>query len=715
VFQVGDEISFTFNQEINCNKLIQADLQDPNNVGLYDATTNTLIDADITCVDNKIIINPLFQNSIYENHILRAELHDIEDLTGNVMDETEWEFYVDRNELAWLTDSVGLTKYADENKSVTAKIHNRGGYPVPFTIQNVPAWVHVTPNAGTLVANEVREIQFSVDSTVALGLYSGPITLHTQTGENPFFMGGDEALPFGARVICRPPNWSLNPALYSLTMNMNLRLNINGTLSNDPEDQVGVFIAGQLRGTAKLTYVPAYNFWEAFVTVYGNTTDVGKPLVYEIFDASACLHYPGTLPGNFTFVSNSVAGTPNAPGVVTNSNLLIREIPLKAGWNWISFNLGFPSAAINNALANIYNPLNDLIKDQTKFSTWSSGTWSGALATITNTSLYQYQAAQANTLKIIGNPLTPASVPIPIVAGWNWIGYVPNYNLAVNTALSSIPKTAGDIIKSQTEFAQYVNATVGWVGNLKTLKPLNGYQLKTALAGTLTYPPQPFTNDPEAERREAPVPTFWSVDATQYEHNMTLIGMFEYNNTNATANQMELGAFVGDEIRGVAEAVHIDMSDTYLFFLTSYANTSREQLHFKLFDPATGVVQDLRETMTFSPNFHQGSIDEPVPFTLQTTGTSEVSDGFSFEVQPNPFRNETVCRIALPYAQDISLNISDLNGIEVSSVQVMAHEGMNSIGWDGRSTSGSPLSNGVYVVRLKTEHGIMTRKVVLQR
>jgi hypothetical protein len=715
VFQVGDEISFTFNQAVNCDKLIQADLQHPNNVGLYDATTNTLIDANITCVGNKIVIDPLFQNNVYENHILRAELHNIEDLTGNVMTETEWEFYVDRNELAWLTDSVGLTKYADENKSITAKIHNRGGYPVPFTIQNAPAWIHVTPDAGTLVANEIREIQFSLDSTIALGLYDNSINLHTETGQNPFFMGGDENLTVGARVICRPPNWKMDPSSFTLTMNMNVRLNINGTLSNDPEDQIAVFIAGQLRGTAKLTYVAAYNYWEAFVTVYGNTTDAGKPLVYEIFDASACLHYPGTLPGNFTFASNSIVGTPGVPGIVTNSSLLIREIPLKVGWNWLSFNLGFPSSAINNALANINSPVNDVIKDQTKFSTFSNGTWSGALATITNTTLYQYQAIQANTLRIVGNPLTPSSVPIPIVAGWNWIGYVPNFPLSVNAALASIPKTAGDLIKSQTEFATYVNSSIGWVGSLSQLKPLKGYMLKSTLAGTLTYPSQPFTNDPVEDHRENTMLTFWNVDATQYEHNMTLIGIFHDNNMNATTANMELGAFVGDEIRGVAEAVHIENPDTYLFFLTSYSNTNGEQLHFKLFDSNTGEVQDLAENMTFSANFHQGSIDEPIPFTLPTTGTAELVDDQFFEVQPNPFRNETVCRISLPNVQEIVISVSDMNGIEVYNVQALAHEGMNTYAWDGKSTSGNPLNNGVYVVRLKTEHGISTRKVVLQR
>ncbi|HSF88925.1 MAG TPA: T9SS type A sorting domain-containing protein, partial [Saprospiraceae bacterium] len=715
VYQVGDEISFTFNQPVNCSKLIQADLQNPNNVGLYDATTNTLIDANITCVDNKIVIDPIFQNEFYENHILRAELHSIEDLTGNVLIETDWEFYVDRNELAWLTDSIGLTKYADENKTITAKIHNRGGYPVPFTIQNIPDYVHVTPDAGTLVPNEIRDIQFTVDSTVARGWYSDSIILHTETGENPFFMGGDEIMPFGARVICRPPGWHVNPALYQLTMNMNLRFMIDGEFSVDPEDQVGVFIAGQLRGTAKLEFVPAYNYWVAFVTVYGNTTDAGKPLVYEIFNAAECLHYPASLSGNYTFVSNSVVGIPAAPGIVTTGSLLLREIDVKTGWNWISFNLGFPNPAINTVLGNIPNPDNDLIKDQTKFSTFGSGTWSGALNNITNTTLYLYQAAQPNTIKITGNALTPSAVPIPIVAGWNWIGYIPNFPLTVNDALASIPKQAGDIIKSQSAFAQYVNSTIGWVGSLTHLKPLNGYMLKTASAGTIVYPNSGFTEDPIVSRGAPPLPQRWSVDAAQYEHNMTLIGMFQYDNTNATMADMELGAFVGEEIRGAAQAVYIENLDSYMFFLTSYSNSNGEQLHFKLYDPATGEILDMEEKMTFLPNLHQGSIAEPVPFTLQSTSTVGGMNKQLFDVSPNPFRHETVCRFTLSNDQDVSISIIDLNGTEVYFAQWHALEGFNTLTWNGLSYESVQLSSGVYIVRLKTDEGLLTRKVVLQR
>ncbi|MBK9981979.1 MAG: T9SS type A sorting domain-containing protein [Saprospiraceae bacterium] len=718
VYQVGDEISFTFNQDVNCNKLIQADILDPNNVGLYDATTNTLIDADITCVDNKIVINPLFQNDLYENHILRAELHEIEDLTGNVLIQTDWEFYVDRNELAWLTDSVGVTKYADENKAITAKIHNRGGYPVPFSIQNVPDWVHVTPDAGTLVANEVRDIEFKVDSTLALGWYADSIILHTETGQNPFFMGGDELLPFGVRTICRPPDWKVDPSQYQLTMTLITRVSFNNAQSTDPEDIVAAFIDGEVRGVAKPIYVSSSNNYLAFVTIYGDNADIGKLVTYEIFDASACARYEGKFTdAAFNFSANGIQGSPTNSKLLSNG-ALIDDIPLKNGWNWISFNLHFPDSTINMALEQISNPVGDLIKDMTTFSVYNNNTWSGSLSTLTNTSAYMYLANQANSIRMTGTAITPASEPIPVVMGWNWIGYIPTYKLTVNEALASLSMDAeaGDIIKSQTAFAQFVNSTIGWVGDLKTMRSPKGYLLKMTNDGILTYPPASFTGEEQFYSRDAEsLSTFWNVNASQFEHSMTLIGIFKYEETNATTADMELGAFVGDEIRGVGEPIYIDYLHAYMFFITCYANSSGEQLHFKLFDGATGEIQNLAEKMVYIPNDNKGSIESPVPFTLKTTGIGDVSGELSFNVQPNPFRDETVCRIELPAAQNVHLMITDMEGKNLYYTQIQANAGMNSFIWKGCTTIGTPLSNGVYFIRLETEQGVLTKKVMLQR
>lgn len=722
VYHVGDEISFTFNKHINCDKLIPADLTQPNNVALYDATTGQLIDIDITCFENKIVIDPNFQNEFFENKILRAELHNIEDLTGNKRDILKWEFYVDRNELGWLTDSLGITKFEDQTKTGVANIHNRGGYPVPFKIQGVPDWVHVVPNQGTLAPNEIRPINFTVDSTLAFGLWSDSITLHTETGQNPFFMGGDEGLPLGVRVVCRPPNWNLNPNMFENSENMVLELNIQGEVSHDVEDMVVAYIGDTLVGRAKVQYVPGVNKYLAYLTIYGNPNHVLMPLRLEIWDASACLRY-AVVEDDFLFQPDDVIGNPLGPQVIHTNSYVLREVPLGFGWNWLSFNLAFPDPGINPALSSLEHPENDLMKGQNAFSVYvNNAGWLGTLNTLGNNSMYIYRANQPDTLQMLGTVINPATTAIPLVAGWNWIGYIPNYSLPVNDALASLPAQTGDLVKSQVSFAQYINPQFGWIGNLKFMQPPNGYQVKLSGPGTLVYPP-PVSNFKGGNsgdqfkgpnNGEPPTASFWNVDPTQFEYSMTLIGMLKVDGNNATSATMELGAFAGAESRGSGQAIYIAPLQAYLFFLTAYANSSGEQLHYKLFDSSNGTVQALNELMYFSPDLHQGSIDAPVPFTLLSTGTHETAFAQSFEIQPNPFHAETMFRFTLPKAQEILLTVTDPSGKAVSSVRTAAREGLNTMVWKGQSDTGAPLAAGVYYVRLRSEEGIVVRKVVLQ-
>lgn len=719
VYNVGDEISFSFNKLINCAKI-----KPIGSVDLFDATTNLPIDIDITCYENKIILvpNASFNNEYFENRILRAELHDIEDLTGNKLVYTQWEFYVDRNELAWLTDSLGMTKFEDQTKTAIANIHNRGGYPVPFAIQGIPDWVHVVPNQGTLAPNEIREISFRVDSTLAFGLWSDSIVLHTETGQNPFFMGGDEGLPFGVRVVCRPPNWDFNINTFENSENMVLELNIQGEVSKDVEDIVVAYIGDTLCGKANVRYVPALDKYLAYLTVYGNPNHVLLPLRLEIWDASACLRY-AVEEDDFLFQPDDVIGDPLNPQVIHTNSYVLRDVPLGFGWNWLSFNLDFPNPDLDSALVSLKYPENDLVKGQNAFSTYLNGAgWLGSLNTLGNTSMYIYRADQADTLKMLGNVINPATTPISVVSGWNWIGYIPNYSLEVNQALSSLTPQTGDLIKSQEAFAQYINPTFGWIGNLQYMQPPKGYQIKLATPGTLTYPP-PNSNlgggsGNIAQARgpidPAPPSNFWSVDPTQFENSMTLIGMLERSDSNATTSTMELGAFVGNQVRGSSQAIYIPPYDSYLFFLTVYANSNGEQVKYKLFDSSDGSVQALNEAMYFSPDLHQGSIENPVPFSLPSSGTQDLALAQSFEIQPNPFHTETMFRFALPGAQEISLTITDVNGRIVSNVHTTALAGLNTMVWKGQSDQGTTLAAGVYFVRLQTANGSVVRKVVLQ-
>ncbi len=720
VYQVGDEISFTFNQHVDCSDLVPP----VGKVELYNTETNTLLDINMTCFENKIVIDPSpsIANKFLENRILRAELHGIRDLVGNSFNGTKfnsgvWEFYVDRNELAWLTDSLGITKFDDEAKTATANIHNRGGYPVPFTIQGAPDWVHIVPNQGTLAPNEIRPISFTIDPELSFGNWADSIILHTETGQNPFFMGGDEPLPLGVRVVCRPPYGPFNPGLYENSMSMVLKLNIEGAFSTDVEDIAAAYINNELRGYANVRYIQQLGTYLVYLNVYGNPSDMLEPVRIEIWDASACQRY-GAVVETFTFQPDNVIGITDNPQVVHTSGLLLREVPFNYGWNWLSFNLAFPNSSLDSALASLKHPDGNLIRGQAAFSEYNSG-WFGTLNNLSNTTMYIHRTDLPDTLRMQGTPIDPLTTNIPLVAGWNWVGYIPNYSLPINEALASLPAQYGDVIKSQYAFAQYLNPAFGWIGSLKYMSPPNGYQIKLAQAGTLTYPPPPapFAETSVLERGETePAVAHWSVDPTQYEHSSTLIGMMRSNGVNVTTSDMELGVFVGNEVRGAAQAIYIEPLDVHLFFLTMYANTPGELLRFKLYDDATGMVRDLSETMFFSPNQHQGGIENPVPFELQTTSVEEdFGAAVGFDVQPNPFSSETTLRFHLPKAAEVTLTVSDAQGREVVRRPVSAAAGPNVATWNGRSDAGEWLSSGVYMVRLQTDMGSVSKKVVLQR
>ncbi|TNE59824.1 MAG: T9SS type A sorting domain-containing protein [Bacteroidetes bacterium] len=718
VYHVGDEISFTFNQEVNCAKLYAnpgAALSD--HILLFDATTGEKIQVEFGCYENKIELYPIFENKFYENRLLRAELHGIEDLVGNVFNGTKvnkgiWEFYVDRNELAWLTDSIGMTKYEDNTKTVIAQVHNRGGSPMPFKIKDLPDWVRVVPDTGVLAANEVRDIRFTVDSSLAFGLWSDSITLHTVTGQNPFFMGGDERLPLGVRVICRPPDWQLYAGLYENSMNLVLELDVEGSVSSDEEDIVAAYIDNELRGRAFVQYVPQVDKWLAYLTVYGIPDDAGKPILLEVWDASACLRYT-TVTDTFLFEHDHVIGIPDDPKVVFTNSLILREIPVRYGWNWLSFNLSFTDNSLGAALAGAQYPL--AIRNQTDFALFDHDffTWIGSLTALNNSTMYMYASDGDESLRITGHLIDPANMPIPLSSGWNWVGYIPNYALPINTALQSVNAQKGDLIKGQTSFAQYLNADDGWVGNLKFLAPPNGYQLRLADSSTLVYPPPvnpQFTDDPVAARGNPdtpPVNGYWSVNPSEYEFSMTLIGMLADSSGNGTTATMELGAFAGGEVRGSAQAIYVEPLQAYLFFLTMYANTSGETLSFQLYDSDNGLVYTLNEQLTFASNQHQGAIQEPVPFTIGTVGLTDLASGLSLDVRPNPFGTATTIWFRSNKDRAVRLLITDITGRSILEEKLQAGTGANTWTWNAGS-----VQPGIYLVRLETEDGVLVRKVV---
>jgi hypothetical protein len=83
---------------------------------------------------------------------------------------------------------------------------------------------------------------------------------------------------------------------------------------------------------------------------------------------------------------------------------------------------------------------------------------------------------------------------------------------------------------------------------------------------------------------------------------------------------------------------------------------------------------------------------------------------------PNPFNPRTTIGYALPRGGQVELVIYDLQGRLVRRLlDEMRPAGAASLDWDGLDGRGNAVSSGVYIVRLRTEQGAVSRKVTMTR
>lgn len=718
ILHAADQIYIEFSEEIDCAAMLANVL---DHVSLINTEANTLLNFDVSCIDNRIYIVPTDQNEFIENKILRAEVNGIEDLAGNAIPEPiNWEFLVDRNPLKWADGDIDDIKYVDESWLVTRTIQNVGGQTVGYTLEDVPAWIIPSTQSGEVAAGDTEVIVFTVSDQIANGQYTGTILLHSTNGM------GDEPLNLDLDVICHPPEWSVDPSAYWYNMSFTVELDIEGEISNDENDIVAAFIDGELRGIAHVEYeaAPTIERYLAYLTVYSNELDEGE-ISFQIWDASTCLLY-GSILETYTFTNDASEGEPNNPDVLHTQNIVLREIPVYNGWNWISFNLDMPDKAINTVLESLDHPENCYIKDQVVFADYSDSldAWSGSLIDMSYTTFYKFRGTQNDTISLLGHPIDPDTVNISLHENWNWIGYIPQQGRTVDEALASLSPLNGDLIKGQTSFAQYV-AGVGWIGSLNFMEAPNGYMLKISNADTLEHL---VGNDPEFNfalnnddviRNNGSIgaavrSNVWDINPAAFEHSMTLVTTVEKDAFNLLKEGDEVAAFVNGEVRGVGQPIYIEPLDIYMLFLTTYANGNDETLTFKYYDVSTTEIHEIVEVMPFVANENHGSVDEPGVLTLATTTSAiDVEIPLVMKVMPNPFNDETNINFVLPTADEINLKVIDMLGNVVRQKTLQLGAGMHTVKLKANEANQPELSNGVYFISLEGKSGKASEQVLL--
>jgi hypothetical protein len=328
----------------------------------------------------------------------------------------------------------------------------------------------------------------------------------------------------------------------------------------------------------------------------------------------------------------------------------------------------------------------------------------GTLTAISPVNMYQIELQNNQGITVNGAPVNPATTPIAINYGDNWIGYTPQFPLAVKDALAGINAPNGDQIKGQNGYAVRMGAS--WSGTLTGMEPGKGYiyQSVNLTPQTLTYP----SVDPRSAALRSQTDTYpsatpkWKADASRHPNNMTVTSVAIDGNGEVRNSQIEIAAFSDDEVRGSAMLQYVPELDKYIgFLLVTGENT--EKITLKAYDHATGKEREVTNApLTFAPNAIHGSLFDPYPVTLRSTpGKDPVLSPVS--IYPNPAKDKLYLS---RHVETIDLvEIIDTNGRTVLALK----------NFNASFVNVSAFETGMYLIRMTVNKETIVKRFIKTR
>ena len=433
------------------------------------------------------------------------------------------------------------------------------------------------------------------------------------------------------------------------------------------------------------------------VSIDNNATVNGVKVILNHKDAS--LEAPasaadyvsmGNVPG-YTMVYEN--------GVYKLVAIEVQTITLEERWNWVSHYLvGNTNSDILTQLKNGLGTYGVQIKNQFKFTNYNTEeqSWSGSLSATSVTDMYKVNTSLASgetlPIQLAGTVVNPASHPIELDVNWNYIGYPLNEGVSVGTVFANVAKD-GDYVKSQDAFAEYYGGT--WHGNLKTMKPGEGYMYRNIpvenvdVTKTLVYS---YPNAKEAtEANITSENNYWVPVSSQYADNMTMVAMLDVKGSD-----YEVAAFVGGEVRGSSRPVYIESLDAYMFFLTIHGDEV-EEMTFKVYDLATGEEYSIDNRMNYSDDAVVGSVRNPYMLTCSTLAVGE-NNISNISIYPNPTTT----------GNEINL------GTECDTVEVFNALGVKVAEYQNVDTVDALETAGIYVIRITNDGNVQNCRLIVK-
>lgn len=227
-------------------------------------------------------------------------------------------------------------------------------------------------------------------------------------------------------------------------------------------------------------------------------------------------------------------------------------------------------------------------------------------------------------------------------------------------------------------------------GALTQLHPGEGYRYFTSSARTVHYPLlQSFVVEPyiSSPSRVATASIIWSYDEHLYPDNQTVIADLYYDNNIVAEGLYTVGAFVGNDCRGVGRYI-----DGHLFMTIHGTLSDNEVIEFKAYDHIKDSVCQILESNSFS-ELQLGTLDNPYEMHLVLESTGLVNPTLAeggYNVFPKPLRDRMY--IIGPTEQITSLSLISVNGLRLLQRSSYSEGGIDV----------SSIPTGVYIVVIST-------------
>jgi len=379
---------------------------------------------------------------------------------------------------------------------------------------------------------------------------------------------------------------------------------------------------------------------------------------------------------------------------------------IAAGWNWISLSATPADMKVESVLGSLTLANLDYLKSAIASSVYYSPSgWFGDLTNLPQFELLMLKKSTSGIFTLSGKEINPALTSIPVSTGWNRIGYILKGNAAIGEAFEESALPTGEILLKSKEASAIFYTGTGWVGDLDSLKVLNGYMMKTVSNGEVKYKAN------SARLKSASQSVFsrnelyskYLIVPSVFEFSANLIGeLVNQNGENLIRKGDLLIARSNNESRGVTEACFVPALNRYVFLMTMFSNSNQEKLSFSMKSLDNDLEKKLSDELVFRSDEVYGQALNP--YLLHLSVLSEIvdhrNDG-SIIIFPNPVRDELQIK-----SDDLIFSVT-LSGLSGQSILFRTNISGHSL-----SINTSNLISGMYILKIETAKGTTIRKLI---